>query len=462
MSHDHWRPRLVLPLYGFVSGRRPLTETRRLRELQWRTPDELEARALTRLRPLLDHAYRHVPHYRDVFARAGLVPSDIRALADLARLPVTTKADLRAGFPNRVVAAMLPTRRRREVSTSGSTGFPFRFYADRAATEAWLGSYLFFREWAGVALGDTFIYVPGPVRASGRTAWAAWFKRLTRRTLVSERTLDLSDSELDLVQLEMRLGHLTSGSPFVVWGFPSYVARLAAQLLDSGITLPAYPKVVITHAETLSPLNAAAISRAFRCPIANHYSSWEVLHLAQTCPDNPAVLHINSERAILRVVRENGSPCGPHEAGRVVITDPTNYVMPFVNYDIGDRAVAGPPCPCGRGFPTLLGIEGRFGEAMRTPTGRLVLPIAVGRFLDGLVRGHPHIWECQVNQTALDRVILAVVPARGFTAVHGQRLAAAFEGFLGPGMGVRVETVERIEPEPSGKRLLVKSAPGLR
>jgi phenylacetate-CoA ligase len=458
MPHDRWLPRLAPPLFALLGGRRPWAEARRLRTLQWRAPDELEARALARLRPLLEHAYRRVPHYRDLFERAGLAPSEIRTLADLARLPVTTKADLRAGFPDRVVDANLPARRRREMRTSGSTGFPLRFYADRAATEAWLGSYLFFREWAGVALGDAFIYVPGPVAVAGKAAWAARGRRLARRLLLGEQTLSLRDSELEPVELARRVARLPSDRPFVLWGFPSYLARLAARLLESGATRLAAPKVVVAHAETLSPLSEAAIRRAFRCPVVNHYSSWEVLHLAQTCPDNPDRLHVNSERAILTIARDDGTPAPPGEAGRVVITDPTNYVMPFVNYDIGDRAVAGPPCPCGRGFPTLLGIEGRFGEAIRTPAGRLVLPIATGRFLDGLLRSEPWIWECQIRQLTPDRIVLAVVPAADFTAARGDRLAGGFAAFLGPGVSVRVEIVERIEPEPSGKRLLVKAA----
>lgn len=461
VPRGRWRLRLAPPLYALLGGGRPWAEAERLRTLQWHAPDELEARALARLRPLLEQACRRVPHYRDLFARAGLTPADIRTLADLARLPPTTKADLRAGFPHRVVDATLPARRRREMRTSGSTGFPLRFYADRAADGAWLGSYLFFREWAGVAPGDAFIYVPGSVAVSGRAAWTARGRRLARRVLLGERTLSLRDSELEPVELTRRIARLPGGAPFVLWGFPSYLARLAARLLESGTRLAAAPKVVVAHAETLSPLNEAAIRRAFGCPVVNHYSTWEVLHLAQTCPDHPDRLHVNSERAIVTVVRRDGTPAPAGEPGRVLVTDPTNHVMPFVNYEVGDLAVAGPPCPCGRGFPTLLGVEGRFGETIRTPAGRLVLPIAIGRFLDGALRAQPGIGECQVRQAAPDRVVLAVVPIGAFTAADGDRLAAAFAGFLGPGVAVRVEAVERIEPEPSGKRLLVKSAPGL-
>src|SRR5215210_1794163 len=116
--------RVVIPLYERLSGHHPWTELRRLRELQWRSPEELEARALAKLRPLLAHAYTHVSHYRDLFARAGLHPDDVRTVEDLSRLPLTGKAELRAGFPSRTVADNVPAHRRQKSSTSGSTGFP--------------------------------------------------------------------------------------------------------------------------------------------------------------------------------------------------------------------------------------------------------------------------------------------------------------------------------------------------
>jgi len=457
LVHRRLAPRVVPSLYERLTGRRPWTELRRLRELQWRTPEELEARAFEKLRPLLAHAHAHVPYYRDLLELAGLEPGDIRTVADLARLPLTGKTELRANFPARVVADNLPERRRGTGSTAGSTGLPFWFFTDRAGADVWLGSYLFFREWAGAALGDAIVYIPRPAHATIKEVQAARLRDLGRRILVGERTLHLSDFEPGADELRTRLRRLPRGSPYFVWGFPSYIAHVAAQLLETGTELPTYPKVVITYAETLSMLNAASITRAFRCRVVNHYSSWEILHLAQTCPDNPDVLHVNSDRAILRVVRPDGSPAAVGETGRVVITDLANYVMPFINYDIGDWAVAGPACPCGRGLPSLLGIEGRLGEVIRTPAGGVILPIALCRFLNIVARAHPYIWEYQAVQTARDSVVVSIVPTSHFTPHVSRKLEVALEQFMGPSIHVRVESVERIAREPSGKRLLVKS-----
>ena len=56
--------------------------------------DELQALQLQRLQATLQHAYEHVPHYRQAFDAKGVHPSDCRTLADLAKFPFTAKACL--------------------------------------------------------------------------------------------------------------------------------------------------------------------------------------------------------------------------------------------------------------------------------------------------------------------------------------------------------------------------------
>src|ERR1044072_7230818 len=61
--------------------------------------DELRANQLTRLQWTLRHAYENVPHYRRAFDAAGVNPSAFRELADIAKFPTTSKADLRENYP---------------------------------------------------------------------------------------------------------------------------------------------------------------------------------------------------------------------------------------------------------------------------------------------------------------------------------------------------------------------------
>ena len=85
--------------------------------------DELRALQLERLRWTLRHAYDNVPHYRAVFDAAGVHPDDCRELADLARFPTTSKADLRDNYPFGMFAVPQDQVRRVHAS-SGTTGKP--------------------------------------------------------------------------------------------------------------------------------------------------------------------------------------------------------------------------------------------------------------------------------------------------------------------------------------------------
>jgi phenylacetate-CoA ligase len=61
--------------------------------------DALESLQLKRLKSTLHHAYANNPNYLRKFDSSGVHPGDLRTLADLARFPFTTKADLRDAYP---------------------------------------------------------------------------------------------------------------------------------------------------------------------------------------------------------------------------------------------------------------------------------------------------------------------------------------------------------------------------
>lgn len=456
--HRFTVPHIVFPLAERLGGRRMWSELRRLRAAQWLPPAELEARTVAQLRPLLRDATAHVPYYSDLFGRTGVQPDEIRTLADLARIPITTKADLRAGFPERTTARNLSPGRRQRMMTSGSTGLPFEFYWDRAAQDIRFGAYLFSLEWAGVALWDTRIAILIPSSFATNTRPPSRLRQFARSMVLGEQHLRLPADDLGAPALRVLLARIPRRRRYFLRGYPSAIAWLARQLLAQRPLLERTPHAVITYAESLTAVDAAIIREAFRCPVVNYYTAWDVPHMAQTCPDNLDAMHVVSDRVIVRIVRPDGSDAPPGESGRVVVTDLANYVMPLVNYALGDHAVAGPPCRCGRGFPTLAAVEGRSTEMIRTPQGRQISGVVLGHFLTfeaGVIR---YVVEYQAVQTSPERVTLRIVPGERFTPAFAAALTVRLEAFLGPGMAIAVEPVDRILLEPSGKRLIIKSA----
>ena len=98
--------------------------------------DELRALQLKRLRWSLQHAYEKVPQYRKVFDAAGIRPGDLKDLADLAKFPFTTKADLRANYPFGMFAVPMEDIVRIHAS-SGTTGKPTVVGYTREDIDVW-------------------------------------------------------------------------------------------------------------------------------------------------------------------------------------------------------------------------------------------------------------------------------------------------------------------------------------
>lgn len=94
-----------------------------LEPIETASRDEISALQLQRLKWTLQHVYHNVPHYRAKFDAAGVHPDDLKTLADLAKFPFTTKADLRDNYPFGLFAVPR-TQVARVHASSGTTGKP--------------------------------------------------------------------------------------------------------------------------------------------------------------------------------------------------------------------------------------------------------------------------------------------------------------------------------------------------
>ncbi len=84
-------------------------------------PGELAALQLYRLKRTLRICYEKIPFYRKAFDEAGFVPSDLRSLDDITRVPFTTKQDMRDAFPYGLFAVE-PAKVKEIHMSSGTTG----------------------------------------------------------------------------------------------------------------------------------------------------------------------------------------------------------------------------------------------------------------------------------------------------------------------------------------------------
>ena len=94
-----------------------------LEPIETASVDELRALQLERMQWSITHAYDNVAPYRAKCVDAGVHPTDLRVLEDLAKFPFTTKLDLRDAYPFGMFAVPQKDVVRVHAS-SGTTGKP--------------------------------------------------------------------------------------------------------------------------------------------------------------------------------------------------------------------------------------------------------------------------------------------------------------------------------------------------
>ena len=90
-------------------------------------PDQVEREQNKKLRKIISYCYENIKFYHELFDEHCIKPGDVNTAADLVKLPVITKEQLRSRFWD-FLPRDLP--RCRVSRTSGSTGIPVCILSD--------------------------------------------------------------------------------------------------------------------------------------------------------------------------------------------------------------------------------------------------------------------------------------------------------------------------------------------
>jgi phenylacetate-CoA ligase len=167
--------------------------------------------------------------------------------------------------------------------------------------------------------------------------------------------------------------------------------------------------------------------------------------------EHHAGLHLTMEQLLVEVVDAEGVPVPEGVEGDVVITDLTNFGMPFIRYANGDRAVmATAPCACGRGLPLLAAVTGRRLDVLVTPEGGQ-LP---GEFFPHILKERASVQRFQVIQEVADAVTVRLV-APDWTAADSAWLRREVAATSGSALRLEIEQVAEIPLTAAGKLQVV-------
>lgn len=429
---------LLFPLQEMLKKHDTLAIRQAMDDSQWWAPEKLEKFRLERLRRLLQKAGKHVPYYRDCFARLGFDPQAINSLADLQQLPLLTKAVIRAEG-ERMQSDIAQGLAR--FNTGGSSGEPLIFFIGKERVSHDVAAKWRATRWWGVDIGDPEIVVWGsPIELGTQDRVRAIRDKLMRTELLP--AFEMSEARLDDFVERIR-----NRRPKMLFGYPSAISHIAGHAKKRGIALDQLGvKVVFVTSERLYDHQRSAISEAFGCPVANGYGGRDAGFIAHECPSGG--MHITAEDIIVEIVDEQGRVQPPGVSGEIVVTHLATPDFPFIRYRTGDIGTLGDePCACGRGLPLLKEIQGRSTDFVVAADGTVMHGLA----LIYILRDLPGIKEFKVVQESIGMIRVMLVPELFFEHQASEKIIAGFKQRLGSSVQVKVEITDSIPAEKSGK-----------
>lgn len=308
-----------------------LLHYRRLLRTQFHSLDRIRQDQWECVRRLLKHAYDSTPFWRKRFRELDCLPDGLRGWEDFRAIPLLTKADLRE-YEEDLVSEAYGGADLHHRKTSGSTGVSVRVVVDDAAQQFQRACTLRSDEWSGWRLGERVAAVWGNPEYLQR----GWRGRL--RNALLDRAQYLDTLSMDEAAMERYAALLRRRPPSLLFGH-AHSLYLFAQFLQERGHLEIRPRGIISTAMVLHDWERALIEEVFRCRVTNRYGCEEVSLIACECERHEG-LHVNADAIYLELLRPDGTPADPGEAGMVVVTDLTNRAMPLIRYQVGDMAAA--------------------------------------------------------------------------------------------------------------------------
>lgn len=436
--------KIVVPLADRVKGRNIMKHLRELEKSQWYSPDQIEELQGERLRLIMQHCYDNVPYYHKIFRELNLKPSDIKTVEDLSKLPVLTKDIVRNNI-DKLIAKKKYASKLIESGSSGSTGEPLKYYITQESQD--MSNAAAFRGWgwAGFSTGDRIVNLAGcPYQMIGKS-------ELSKRIAYAiTRHQFLQAFNLDENTIHQYIEFIRKYKPKAIRGYSSSIYLLAKAMKKYGIQ-DIQPHTVITHGETLSWEMRQTIENQFGCKVFDGYGG-EGMLIAMQCGEHDGY-HLTAENLVVEFIKQN-EHVSAGELGEIVLTDLTNYGMPFIRYKIGD---AGKPsddtCSCGRELPLMQSIEGRVPDMIITPGGKVLIV----HFFTGLFEHIAGVDQFQILQEKTNELIVRLVKNSKFNDTDEARIIREVQGYAGEEMEIVLEFVEEIPVSISGKRRFVIS-----
>jgi phenylacetate-CoA ligase len=401
--------------------------------------EELEQLQLERLQATLNRAYKNVACYRNKFNELGIIPEDITSLADLSKLPFTTKEDLRVNYPYGMFAVPL-----REIvrihSSSGTTGKPTVVGYSKNDLKLWSHLVARFMTSAGVTHDDVVQIAFGYGMFTG--AFGLHYGSET----IGAAVIPMSGGNTGKQILIMQDYKST-----VLVSTPSYAITIADRIDKLGIDPKSLSlKVGLFGGEPWSEAMRREIEYRLMINATDNYGLSEIIGpgVAGEC-SSKCGMHISEDAFIPEIIDpDTCQVLPPGSLGELVLTTISKEALPLVRYRTRDiTSLEYAACECGRTLVRMKKTMGR-SDDMLIIKGVNVFPSQIEEVLVAIEGCEPHYQLIVDRKGSLDvlEICIEVTENIFFDEMKKQRaFLEAVEKKIDSVLGVGV-TVKLVEP----------------
>ena len=374
--------------------------------------EALEALQLKRLQQVAQRVYHTVGFYRTAFDEAGVKPDDIKSLADLARLPFTTKQDLRDNYPFGLFAVPMSSVVRLHAS-SGTTGRSTVVGYTKRDIDVW--SELMARCFvaAGLTKNDIIHNAYGYGLFTGGLGAHYGAEKL------GASVIPMSGGNT-----KRQIMILQDFGPTAICCTPSYALNLAEQGRAMNVDMRALKlRVGIFGAEPWSEKMRDEIEKAMNITAMNIYGLSEVMGpgVSMECMEGRDGMHIFEDHFIAEIINPDTGEVLPYgEKGELVFTTITKEAFPLIRYRTRDITTLNmAPCRCGRALVRMERVTGR-SDDMLIIRGVNVFPSQIEAVLLNIKGIEPHYQLIVDRIDQLDTLEVQVEVSENLLAESGE------------------------------------------
>ena len=305
----------------------------------------------TNLKAAVKYVYDNNAFYRKRFDDLGIVPSSINDITDIAKLPFTTKEDMRDTYPFGLFST--PAGKLSEIHvSSGTTGNPTVVGYTKEDLKLWANVIARALCCAGANPGDLIQNAYG---------YGLFTGGLGLHYGALEMGLVVIPASSGQTKRQLRL--MNDFRPRILACTPSYALYMAEEAAEMGMnTQESSWEIGVFGAEPWSESIRKDIEDVWGMTALDIYGLSEIIGpgVAQECPHKEG-LHIFSDVFYPEVIDpKTGKAVAEGGSGELVITTLTKKGIPLIRYRTRDIvSIDHKKCKCGRTSPRISKIKGR-------------------------------------------------------------------------------------------------------